>query len=120
MILPLVIILCACEFDESANSFKGGQLLDSEAMESIREDIFYQTNNGTLTSEQMPTDNTESNDISSETDVETSRIVYWVSSGSVWHTNRDCPNIKNKPCIYGSVEDAIQDGMKHICSNCAK
>ena len=48
-------------------------------------------------------------------------IVYWLESGKVWHTKRECSYIAKKENINsGKVADAIEAGKEKVCSRCDK
>lgn len=64
---------------------------------------------------------------SSETTAETpsgggssdGHTVYWVKSGKVWHTTKDCPSLsRSKSILSGSVDDAMAAGKERVCKRC--
>ena len=45
--------------------------------------------------------------------------VWWVSSGEVYHTHRDCPSLSRSTHVYsGSLEQANHAGHTRLCRNC--
>ncbi|MBR3862893.1 MAG: hypothetical protein IKM42_04485, partial [Clostridia bacterium] len=49
-----------------------------------------------------------------------SGTVFWLSGGSVYHTNSDCHHIKGKPNVQsGTVAEATGAGKARVCSTCA-
>lgn len=59
---------------------------------------------------------TEGIEAASETEPDT---VYWVKSGSTWHTNRNCHSLKkSSEIISGSVEEAKAAGKERKCKVC--
>ena len=60
IVAVLALTLCACDFDESNNSFRGGELLDNEKMSELKEQfVTVDTDSGTIDPE---TDESESSD----------------------------------------------------------
>ena len=48
-----------------------------------------------------------------------SHTVYWVKSGKVWHTTKDCPSLsRSKSILSGSVDDAMAAGKERVCKRC--
>lgn len=47
-------------------------------------------------------------------------IVYWVKSGAVYHTHRDCRSLAgtSSPVQSGTYEQAIAAGKSRLCKNC--
>ncbi len=107
--------LCSCNFDESKNNFNGGEILDNSVIDSIREDILSITDEQ---SQMLETTEHTQNETSSENAGED--IVYWIQSGSVWHSSKDCRHIIYNHCISGTIEQAISEGKDSPCSSCCK
>ena len=111
--------LCSCSvFTYDKARFEGGEALDEELLSKIENDL----HNGDHTSEESPIDPPHnSTEESGQETHEDSSIVYWTSSGTVWHTKRDCSHIRNSQnVISGTVEEAISSGKKQLCSSCQK
>lgn len=54
-------------------------------------------------------------------DDKVSRTVYWVKSGKVWHTTKDCPSLsRSKSILSGSVDDAMAVGKERVCKRCGR
>lgn len=114
VLILLSVALCACSFDESENSFRGGELLDNNKMSEIKESLFTQESENAEESEVntetvdekatgketvRPSEN-ETDDQSeyveapveseNETDIVTEEngVVYWTKGGSVWHVSK--------------------------------
>ena len=111
--------LCSCSvFTYDKARFEGGEALDEELLSKIENDL----HNGGHTSEESTIDPPHnSTEESGQETHEDSSIVYWTSSGTVWHTIRDCSHIRNSQnVISGTVEEAISSGKKQLCSSCQK
>ena len=48
------------------------------------------------------------------------QTVYWLESGEVWHYKIECSHIKGKDLLSGSVEEALENGMKRACKSCGQ
>ena len=116
LLFALVTVLCSCSVFIYGNSrFEGGEALDEELLSKIENDIHNNVHATEDTVSELPTES------HSESRVESDTTVYWTSSGSVWHTRRDCSYIKNSENIHsGTTEDAISNGKKQLCSSCQK
>ena len=111
--------LCSCSvFTYDKARFEGGETLDEELLSKIENDL----HNGDHTSEETTIDPPHNSaEESGQETQEDSSIVYWTSSGTVWHTKRDCSHIRNSQnVISGTVEEAISSGKKQLCSSCQK
>lgn len=52
-------------------------------------------------------------------DDKVSNTVYWVKSGKVWHTTKNCPSLsRSKSILFGSVDDAMSAGKERVCKRC--
>ena len=90
LLFALVTVLCSCSVFIYGNSrFEGGEALDEELLSKIENDIHNNVHATEDTVSELPTES------HSESRVESDTTVYWTSSGSVWHTRRDCSYIKN-------------------------
>ena len=116
-----IITLCSCSIFTYDNSrFEGGDTLDEDLLSKIENDL----RNESQASESQTTEAIDS-DLPVESDSEDNNdngaTVYWTSGGSVWHTRYDCSYIKNSQNILsGTVEEAIANGKKQLCSSCQK
>lgn len=139
LILLHVIVFTSCDFDESKNNFRGGELLDAEKMSEIKNELLgtesetekgngsqisgeYESNSGENSEgTQRDTVGTERNETESNNFAgDTAIIVYWTEGGSVWHISRDCYHIKNKDVISGTVAEAEKSGHDKGCKTCNK
>ena len=146
----LTFTFCACDFDESDNSFRGGELLDNDKMSELKDKYVTEETdeakdeNESFASEKQTEKQTEmqtekKNEIHTEivTDTETpgtlegetetlvsdeqGERVFWTKSGSVWHTTDQCHHLKKSKNIEsGSVEEAMEAGKSKACSSCGK
>ena len=142
----LTTVLCSCSFDESENSFRGGELLDDNKMSEIKESFFTEESEKSEETEgddkketpketQKETESRRDDETEYQSECETSKTeeeiatsaveengtVYWTKGGSVWHTSKDCYYIKKSNNVEsGSVEDAKEAGKEKICSHCGK
>jgi len=134
----LLMLLCltaiSCDFDESRDNFRGGELLNQEIMESIRNTfttVEQESDSATEKNEESNTqadssrqDDSEQQESDQQQESQTypneAKIVYWTASGSVWHEDSDCRYIKNKQYVTGTVEQAKEAGIGHGCSFCAQ
>ena len=136
LIISIVLLatMCSCSLFAYDNSrFDGGDTLDEELLSKIENDLNseLQTSesqaqaqesqtNESQTSE-LPTSEPQTTESGNEGNKASGATVYWTSSGSVWHTRRDCSYIKkSQKVLSGTVEEAIADGKKKLCSSCEK
>ena len=150
LILLQRVSLCSCDLDESRNNFRGGELLDAERMSEIKNEVLgtEALTGSNETTADKSTESTTDNDTDNETaanaeessngtqkdtegternETETSKnadgtaiFVYWLKGGTRWHLSADCYHIRNKEVISGTEEDAIEAGMKSVCSSCSR
>lgn len=122
--LIVVVCLCfsitSCNFDETKNNFHGGEILDQDIIESIRDALSNVEASAETTEYQSEkSEQTEQTELQSGINGnETS--VFWAEGGSVWHTYEDCRYIDDKDCNSGYVTDAINAGKERLCSACKK
>ena len=142
----LSLSLCACDFDESSGNLQGGDLLDSDRISEIKEEVLAteETTTAEITSDvttgeegssdektndtvQTEDTGTQSNSSSAtdtddtQSDANIGETVYWTESGGVWHLYRDCGHLKNSQNVLsGTVEEAEEAGKDHVCSTCNK
>lgn len=125
LLLLMSIIFVSCNFDESKNNFYGGEMLDEDLLESIRDAL---SSNEQTTSEKINGDTTEyateittvqaAEDVTIETNEDGEVIVYWLENGSVWHADPNCQHIKGKEYLSGTIDQAIENGMNRLCKSC--
>lgn len=149
IVIIITLLFCSCDFDESENSFRGGELLDNDRMSEIKDkfvtekpdeekseaeatDVTTEKHTEKQTEKQTETVVVESYtqsapEQSTESESETlfsdeqSNIVYWTKSGSVWHVTDQCHHLKKSKNIQsGSVEEAMESGKEKVCSSCGK
>lgn len=137
------LVLMSCDFDESKNNYRGGEILDDEKMSEIKNEILgtqpetekenkNEDSSSSLTDSDTPsgensegtqgdTEGTERNETeSADFESDTAIIVYWTEGGSVWHVSRDCYHIKNKEVSSGTVTEAEMSGHDKGCKTCNK
>lgn len=138
-----VMLMTACNYFYSGR-FDGGELLNDDIMESIRNELFSNEDSisdntenrvteaeksENATSSNIDETNLTENDnnvdtLESSCDTETiadNSIVYWTEKGSVWHLYKDCGYLsKSKDIKSGSVQNAVDDGKDKLCSSCEK
>ncbi len=139
-LVAICVLQCSCAFFLYDNArFSGGEALNDELIEEIKNDLFTSDTKGDQPSvedstdlkNEGNTDNTENvspeaddssdNGNTSETEASQQNVVYWTKSGSVWHSYIDCGHIKNsKNIISGTVEEAVNEGKSNLCKNCGK
>ena len=116
--------MAACDFDESKNNFQGGELLDKEVMESIKNSLNSSDTTDAVTTEKstdVSTEQESERETGSCTDSEDDEeLVYWLQSGSYWHSDPNCRYIKGKEVVSGTVNEAIEQGKKRLCKSCDK
>jgi hypothetical protein len=138
----LILLLCACDLDESSGNLQGGDLLDANRISEIKEEVLAteesttaETSYNSATEESdsdertNDTENTENTEVQSDTNTSNGEVsdenigdeVYWTESGGVWHLYRDCGHLKNSQNVLsGTVADAEEAGKDHVCSSCNK
>ena len=141
-VLCLSFLMVACDFDESKNNFQGGELLDGQVMESIKNSLASTDNTDTTaenttekSTEQETDKGTEADsdsaltteqktDMTAESEVYTDQTedrVYWIKSGKVWHIDEHCRHIKHSnEILSGSVDEAKEAGKTKVCGTCGK
>lgn len=143
----LILLLCACDLDESSGNLQGGDLLDAGRISEIKDEVLAteETTAAETTSDENDdgeshsdekandteqTENTEGTETQSNASTDTDSTgfdenvgdeVYWTESGGVWHLYRDCGHLKNSQNVLsGTVADAEEAGKDHVCSSCNK
>lgn len=133
LVFAQLVVFTSCEFDESKNNYRGGEMIDAEKMSEIKNELLdtdhpgenetasHSTTESESEGTQKDTEGTERNETESiEIEGGTAIIVYWTEGGSVWHVSRDCYHIKNKDVISGTVEEAEKTGHDKACKTCNK
>jgi hypothetical protein len=138
----LIFGLCACEFDESAGNLQGGDLLNSERISEIKNEVLKTEettseadNEETSHVESSPTEETSESeeksdtenesdskndsgsslsdkDSETESEVKIGDTVYWTESGSVWHLYRDCGHLKNSQNVLFGTVNEAEEAGK--------
>ena len=129
--LLLIFSLTACSLLDTNDRFVGGELLDEEMMSEIIAEIFSDeskeekeesdgySNDTEICEEESSCESITAEDNESKVPSNDENIVYWTSSGKVWHTHKDCGSLKNsKEILSGSVDDALGEGKTKLCSYC--
>lgn len=100
----------------TADSEESGGTESDDAPEDVEyPDDTEDTTEDTSTADTTKVETDEAADIDRNDD----GVVYWVKSGEVWHTDRDCPTLaRSKEIFHGSVEDAISTGKSRVCMRC--
>ncbi len=58
--------------------------------------------------------------VTSPTGDEIGRTVYWVESGKVWHTTKNCSSLsRSKNILSGSISAAKAVGKERVCKKCS-
>ena len=105
----VVVSLASCS--DSRDGFYTGEILGSEALESILASV------GTDT----PTTKQQEDTKSPETAPPEDGVYYWTEKGSVWHTLRDCSYLSESQNVFeGSMDNAVVAGKERPCSRCVK
>lgn len=95
----------------SSEVLAGGETITPEQLQEISEAIF------SVSDEPKSTTNAETDDLLADWEGE----VYWLASGGVVHTDRDCSYIRGKDGVRsGSVQDATSAGKTNLCKSCRK
>ena len=103
------VFLASC--DARADGFYTGEVLGSEALESIIASV------GTDT----PTTKGQEETRTPETEPPEDGVYYWTEKGNVWHTRRDCSYLsESKDVFEGSIDNAVEAGKERPCSRCVK
>ena len=103
-----VLLSCGCTngFAGESTEIDTVKLLTPEDIESIFAAISQEV------TEKYPID----------TDINGSRIVYWLEGGKVWHESRACGSIENaepEKVVSGSIDDALAAGKERPCKICS-
>lgn len=108
-LLLLSVTLVACsEYSSGAAGFYTGETLTPEAVESIWVAI-------------SERESQESEKYTPTTDESGETVLYWTSSGKVWHISDECSSLKRSTNInFGNMEEAEAAGKQRACSVCAK
>ena len=110
-LILLATLLTACAAKEP---FDAGAPMSADDVAALREELLGKQENEKKeeNTDQSPEDNT---------DTLQGATVYWLESGSVYHTNVSCYHIKEKPNVRsGTVADAGAAGKTRLCSSCAR
>lgn len=108
-LLLLSVTLVACsEYSSGAVGFYTGETLTPEAVESIW---------GAISERESQ----ESEKYTPTTDESGETVLYWTSSGKVWHMSAECSSLKRSTNInFGNMEEAEAAGKQRACSVCVK
>ncbi|MBR2464006.1 MAG: hypothetical protein IKM42_03935 [Clostridia bacterium] len=110
-VLLLAVSTASCA---AVEPFDAGEPLSASDVAALRQSLLGEQNStpeGTHTPEQP------SNPVDTVTQ---SIAVFWLPSGSVYHTNSDCHHIKGKTNVQsGTVSAATEAGKTRACSSCA-
>jgi hypothetical protein len=110
-LLLLVISTASCAGGEP---FDAGETLSASDVAALRDSLLGEQG-GTPAGTPTPEQPSGSGDNAVQ-----SGAVFWLSSGSVYHTNSDCHHIKGKPNVQsGTVSEASDAGKARACSSCA-
>ncbi|MBR2312269.1 MAG: hypothetical protein IKA46_03160 [Clostridia bacterium] len=106
-LLLLVMSTASCAGGEP---FDAGETLSASDVAALRDSLL-----GEQSSTPTPEQPSSTGD-----DAVPSGTVFWLSGGSVYHTNSDCHHIKGKPNVQsGTVAEATGAGKARVCSTCA-
>lgn len=108
----LILLLLGCTgCGASSEILAGGETITPEQLRDISEALFSDPE------EPESTSDTEPNIPLAAWDGE----VYWLSGGTVAHTDRDCYHIRGKDGVQsGSAQDAANAGKTSLCKVCRK
>ena len=125
MTVCICFAFAACDFDESNDNFYGGEILDEELLESIRDALMNSETSSSDTAQTTETADETYSDSTDETDVdnagdETDITVFWIENGSVWHLYEDCGHVDGRECTSGSIAEAKKAGKERVCHTCEK
>ena len=122
----LLLVLPSCS---PSNDFKGGRPITKEDLESVSASLFTTTqepddiqtpdsSSAEATTPPDPDTDTTSNTETEETD--SLDRVYWLTSGTVYHFDRNCSHIAEKENVNeSSVQEAEENGRR-LCKTCEK
>ena len=125
MTVCICFAFVACDFDEANDNFYGGEILDEELLESIRDALMNSETSSSDTAQTTETADETYSDSTDETDVdnagdETDITVFWIENGSVWHLYEDCGHVDGRECTSGSIAEAKKAGKERVCHTCEK
>lgn len=114
--------LCSCSVFTYDNSrFDGGDTLNEELLSKIENDVYGESETSESQTSESQTSESQTTEADNEGNKDDTNTVYWTSGGTVWHTRRDCSYLqKSKNVLSGTVEEAISEGKKKLCSSCEK
>lgn len=109
-LLGLLLLVCTgC--GASSEALAGGETITPDQLQEISAAIF------SVSEEPSSTADAETDDLLAAWEDE----VYWLSGGTVVHTDRDCYHIRSKDGVQsGSTQAAASAGKTNLCSVCRK
>lgn len=107
LVLSLALTSCST-YSSGDTGFYTGDTLTPEAVESIWLAI---SEREAVESEKYPPTTDESG----------AAVLFWTSTGKVWHASAECSSLKRSTNINsGTIEEAEAAGKQRACSVCAK
>lgn len=106
-LLLLALSLTACA---NVTRFDAGELLTADEVAELRARL-----------EAQKSDDGGDDDSPSQEETPQNGIVFWLSSGSVYHLSKTCHHIREKEGVLeGTVNEALAAGKLRACSSCGK
>ena len=102
LIASLLLLLPSCA---PSDDFQGGRPITKEDLESMSSALFE------TTSEPSDTETVEP---------DPDRTVYWLESGSVYHSDADCSHIAGKENVKQSTAEEAEANGRRLCKTCEK
>ena len=99
-LLLALILLPSCT---PSNRFEGGRPITPEELESISAEVFGTNEEPDETDTAAPNPNT---------------TVYWLESGSVYHTDPDCSHLAGKRNVKQTTRRTAESGGLRSCKAC--
>ena len=122
----LLLILPSCA---PSNDFRGGRPITKEDLEEISASLFTTTAepNKAQTTEPQALETTTFSDTDTVTtpttepaESDNTDIVYWLTTGSVYHLDANCSHIVGKENVNQTSVQEAQDNGRRLCKTCEK
>ena len=114
MVYLLIFSLAACNTHGLlSDDFDMGDTVTPEELLEISREIFTETEAPTAKPEAEPNE---------EATLAKGAIVYWLTTGSVYHAQKDCHHLSKaayENIHEGTVQKALDEGKERLCSSCA-
>ena len=123
----LLLVLPSCD---PSNDFKGGRPISKEDLASVSASLFNTTAaepNKAQTTEPQALETTTFSDTNTVTtpttepaESDNTDIVYWLTTGSVYHLDANCSHIAGKENVNQTSVQEAQDNGRRLCKTCEK